>query len=154
MMEIDPESRRILELAREARTPSDQDKARVERPLRARARLSAGAATVTAASAQAAGSLSAGKSAATAVVLKWWVAGGAWWRLPSRATRRFACDRPAAPRISPLRRQHARAGRSLRSRAKLVGPEQAPQRSWGQPRRPGTAEQRASPGGARRPRRG
>jgi hypothetical protein len=76
MMELDPESRRILDLARSARTPSVHDKARVERRFALALGLSAGAASA-AASAQTASHLTASKSAASAVVLKWWAGSGA-----------------------------------------------------------------------------
>jgi hypothetical protein len=75
MMDLDPEARRVLELAREARTPSVEDKERVARRLAAGLGLSvvAGAAGAAAQGATA----SAAKSAGAAVALKWWVAGGA-----------------------------------------------------------------------------
>ncbi len=76
MMELDPEAHRILDLARSARTPSAEDKARVERRFALALGLTAASASA-AASAQAASSLTAGKSIAGAVVLKWWVGGGA-----------------------------------------------------------------------------
>ena len=76
MMELDPESRRILDLARSARTPSAADKARVERRFTLALGLSAGSASA-AASAQTASHLTASKSAASAVVLKWWAGSGA-----------------------------------------------------------------------------
>ena len=76
MMELDPQSHRILDLARTARTPSPEDKARVERRFALALGLTASAASA-AASAQTASSLTAGKSVASAVVLKWWAGGGA-----------------------------------------------------------------------------
>lgn len=75
MMDLDPEARRIVDLARQARTPSAADKARVERRFALALGITAGAASA-AASAQAASSVGAGKSAASVLALKWWGAGG------------------------------------------------------------------------------
>jgi hypothetical protein len=75
MMDLDPEARRIVDLARQARTPSAEDKARVERRFALALGITAGAASA-AASAQAASGLGAGKSAGTVLALKWWGAGG------------------------------------------------------------------------------
>ena len=70
---IDPESNRILELARSARTPSEADKAAVERKLAAALGIWAGAGTATAAAASS-GQVGTGKLAAGAA-LKWWLSG-------------------------------------------------------------------------------
>jgi len=64
MMDLDPEARRLLELTREARTPSAQDKARVDRLLGAA--LALGSATAHAASGSA-----ATKVVGTAAAIKW-----------------------------------------------------------------------------------
>ena len=72
---IDPESQRVLDLARSARTPSDADKAAVERKLAAALGLWAGASAATAAAASSS-KLGAGKLA-VAGALKWWLAGSA-----------------------------------------------------------------------------
>jgi hypothetical protein len=74
MMDLDPEARRVLELARDARTPSEVDKERVARRLAAGLGLSVAAGAAGAAAAQGAGAV---KSAGAAVALKWWIAGGA-----------------------------------------------------------------------------
>jgi hypothetical protein len=97
MMELDPESRRILDLARSARTPSVHDKARVERRFALALGLSAGAASA-AASAQSASHLTASKSAASAVVLKWWAGSGA---LLAAAVASYAVLTPSASPPEP-----------------------------------------------------
>jgi hypothetical protein len=70
---IDPESQRVLELARSARTPSQANKAAVERRLAAALGLWAGAGAATAAAA------STGKAGASKLALSgalnWWLAG-------------------------------------------------------------------------------
>lgn len=78
-MDLDPEARRVLELAREARTPSEEDKQRVARRIATGLGLSvvAGAAGAAAQGAGASVSAGAAKSAGAAVLLKWWIAGGA-----------------------------------------------------------------------------
>jgi hypothetical protein len=76
MMDLDAESRRILELARAARTPSDVDKARVERRFAMALGLSAAAASV-APAAHAAQGASAVKAATGMAALKWWLGGSA-----------------------------------------------------------------------------
>jgi len=68
---IDPESRRVLELARAARTPSQANKAAVERRLATALGVWAGAGAATAAAASG-GNVGAGKLA-VAGGLKWWL---------------------------------------------------------------------------------
>ena len=70
---IDPESRRVLELARAARTPSQANKAAVERRLATALGMWAGAGAATAAAASG-GKVGASK-VAVASALKWWVGG-------------------------------------------------------------------------------
>jgi hypothetical protein len=106
-MDLNPESRRILALAKQGRTPDPADKARVE----ARLTLALGA-SVTAVSALAAShavassaSLSA-KSAAGYALLKWWIGGaallaavgGSYFLLPVTQVQRA---QPPAVRASP-----------------------------------------------------
>jgi hypothetical protein len=75
---IDPESRRVLDLARAARTPSEANKAAVERRLATALGVWAGASAATAAAASSstlgASKLGASKLAA-AGALKWWLGG-------------------------------------------------------------------------------
>lgn len=86
MMDLDPEARRILELTREARTPSARDRARVDRLLGAA--LALGSATAHAASGGA-----ATKVVGTAAAIKWTgiallaigSAGYVGWRVSHRA---------------------------------------------------------------------
>jgi hypothetical protein len=76
MTDLDPESIRILELARSARTPSKEDKARVARRLPLALGLSATAASgVTAA--HAAKGATAAKSTTLLATFKWWIGGSA-----------------------------------------------------------------------------
>ena len=72
---IDPESNRILELARSARTPSEADKAAVERRLATALGVWAGASAASAAAATS-GKAGAGKLAGAAA-LKWFLPGAA-----------------------------------------------------------------------------
>ena len=77
MDDLDPEARRVLSLAQEARTPSAEDKARVEKRLL----LALGAAAVAAPTAVAAKSaVGAGalKGGSGLVALKWWLLGSAF----------------------------------------------------------------------------
>ncbi len=71
MTDLDPEARRVLELAREARTPSDEDKQRVSRRIAAGLGLSvvAGAAGVAAQGASTSASAGAATSAGAAAML-------------------------------------------------------------------------------------
>lgn len=78
-MDLDPEARRILSLAREARTPSPEDKARVERRLAMSIGAGVLATTATAttvAAGQAAQGVLVGK-VVTLGALKWWLGGSA-----------------------------------------------------------------------------
>jgi hypothetical protein len=74
-MDLDPEARRILSLARAARTPSAADKARIERRLGIGAGVLAGTVTTLAAG-HAAANGTLGKVAALGA-LKWWLGGSA-----------------------------------------------------------------------------
>jgi hypothetical protein len=74
-MDLDPEARRILSLARAARTPSGEDKARIERRLGIGAGVLAGTVTTLAAG-HAAANGTLGK-VATLGALKWWLGGSA-----------------------------------------------------------------------------
>jgi hypothetical protein len=75
MTDLDPESRRILELARAARTPSEEDKARVQRRFAVALGLSATTASVGPAAHGAKGATAA--TAAGIASFKWWLGGGA-----------------------------------------------------------------------------
>ena len=97
MMELDSEARRILELAREARTPSAQDKARVERRFALALGLSSSAVASIAAAQPAA--TAAAKAAGSAVALKWTIGGCA---LVAAALAGYAAL-PAAP-AQPVRK--------------------------------------------------
>jgi hypothetical protein len=74
-MDLDPEARRILSLARAARTPTSEDKKRVERRMALGAGVVAGTVTTLAAG-QAAANGTLGKVAALGA-LKWWLGGSA-----------------------------------------------------------------------------
>jgi hypothetical protein len=106
MTELDQDARRVLELTRQARTPTDDDKARVERLL-------GSALLLGATSAHAAGGGAASKVVGTTLAAKWAgvallaVAGGAgyagWrtWQVPQESTAAAitatAPERPSEP---------------------------------------------------------
>jgi hypothetical protein len=127
MMDLDPEARRIVELARQARTPSAADKARVERRFALALGITAGAASA-AASAQAASSVSAGKSAASLLALKWWGAGGG--AVLAAALASYAAlpsaQAPAAPAVFEGAEAVPRRSEAEPVAPQEVAPEQAP----------------------------
>jgi hypothetical protein len=75
-MDLDPEARRLLSLVQAARTPSDEDKARVEKQL-ALALGTAALAAPTAAAAKAVTGTGALKASSGLLTLKWFVGGSA-----------------------------------------------------------------------------
>ena len=115
-MDLDPEARRVLSLAQEARTPSDDDKARVEKRLA----LALGAAAIAAPTAVAAKSVAGAglaKGAGGLLTLKWWLGGVAVLAVAAggyvamsqrpasprpRAPAQVVAARPSAPAATPL----------------------------------------------------
>jgi RNA polymerase sigma-70 factor (ECF subfamily) len=75
-MALDPEARRILDLARAARTPSEDDRARLQRRLTTAIGVSI-ASGASIAAAEAGKSIGVGKATGSLVALKFWVGGGA-----------------------------------------------------------------------------
>jgi hypothetical protein len=122
-MDLDPESRRILEIARAARTPSAQDKARVGRRFALALGLSAGAASA-ASPAQAAAGVSMAESTAKVLALKWW-AGGAVVLAAALAS--YAALPPAAPHVPAAAPQASAASAAAPAqRAASAPPAAAP----------------------------
>jgi len=107
-MDLDADCRRILSLARDARTPTLQDKARIERRmavaigLSAAAVTTAGAASATAASATAASS-GAAKAAGSALALKWALGGCALLAAAVASYAALSSSEPAPPRAHVAR---------------------------------------------------
>jgi hypothetical protein len=104
-MDLDPEARRILSLARAARTPSAADKARVERRLAVSAGVVAGSITTLAAG-QAAANGTLTKVAAFGA-LKWWIGGSAM--LVAVASVAAVQLTPAPHEAAPAKPRHAAA---------------------------------------------
>jgi hypothetical protein len=121
MMELDAESRRILELARGARTPSEEDKARVEHRVAMALGLSAAAASL-APVAHAASGAGAAKAATGVVALKWWLGGSALLVAAAASYLSLSSHAPQTVQRAPKPEAHAAAPTSVPTVADPVAP--------------------------------
>jgi hypothetical protein len=95
MMDLDPEARRVLELARAARTPSIEDRDRVEKRLALALSMAAVAAPATAVAAKTIAGSGLAKGATGFAAIKWLMGGGAL--LAAAVGGYVSLARPVAP---------------------------------------------------------